>query len=412
MLAALPLAVLAGSPQRVGLSAVIAATYMVAAVITSRGRRIDRVLVAYAGLVAAWMALSWLRTTFLLDLRPDQLSYANSKTAYFVLIVLPMAAAVALMVERAEAIWPAAIMQIAIGAGVAALTVVLMGERFLGAQRYSWQGDLVALGTVLAIQPWPIQRLKASAILGVLGVFGIGLAGSRQAVAAAIAAMLVSAAFWGASRFHSAARHRLRFALAGRYVLLPLALVVLLVGYIAITYAGDLGFHLTWAGIARGCGSTSCNCVSDRLISLEASPGDRDKLLLRGVQLFASHPILGAGLGSFAGVIPDSLQPGHFYEYPHNVLLEVASETGIVGLLLVMGPLAMGWAALFWKGIQTASASIAGILMFVAVFFTVANLSGDIPSERGLWIFGIVAFKLGVDAVRVGREQEVVPKAA
>ena len=72
----------------------------------------------------------------------------------------------------------------------------------------------------------------------------------------------------------------------------------------------------------------------------------------------------------------------------------------------------MGWAALFWKGIQTASASIAGILMFVAVFFTVANLSGDIPSERGLWIFGIVAFKLGVDAVRVGREQEVVPKAA
>jgi hypothetical protein len=36
--------------------------------------------------------------------------------------------------------------------------------------------------------------------------------------------------------------------------------------------------------------------------------------------------------------------------------------------------------------------------MIVAVFLIVANLSGDIPSARGLWIFGIVALKLGIDA--------------
>ncbi|HEY0829519.1 MAG TPA: O-antigen ligase family protein [Candidatus Dormibacteraeota bacterium] len=401
MLAALPLAVLAGSPQRVGLSAGIAVAYVAAAVMTLGGQRVDRMLLAYVGVAAAWMALSWLRTRYLLHLQPDQLSYGIDKTLYFVLIVLPMAAAVALMIERAEAVWPAAIMQIAIGAGVAVLTVVLMGERFLGAQRYSWQGDLIALGTVLAIQPWPVQRFKASAIIGVLGVFGIGLAGSRQAVAAAIVAMLASAAFWGTSRYLSAPRRRLRFALSGRYVLLPLAIVALLVAYIGITYAGDLGLHLTWTGLTRASGSMSCNCVSDRLISLEASPGDRDQLLLRGVHLFATNPILGAGLGSFAGAIPDSLQAGHFYQYPHNVLLELAAETGIVGVLLVMGPLLVGWAALFWRGVQTASAPIANILMFVAVFFTVANISGDIPSERGLWIFGIVAFRLGVEVLRV-----------
>jgi hypothetical protein len=33
-------------------------------------------------------------------------------------------------------------------------------------------------------------------------------------------------------------------------------------------------------------------------------------------------------------------------------------------------------------------------MMIVAVFFTVSNLSGDIPSDRGLWIFGILALKL------------------
>ena len=36
--------------------------------------------------------------------------------------------------------------------------------------------------------------------------------------------------------------------------------------------------------------------------------------------------------------------------------------------------------------------------MIVTVFFTVSNLSGDIPSDRGLWVFGILAFKLGIDA--------------
>ncbi len=61
-------------------------------------------------------------------------------------------------------------------------------------------------------------------------------------------------------------------------------------------------------------------------------------------------------------------------------------------------PLLVGWVVLLWGGIQRASPAIAGVMMLVAVFFAVANLSGDIPSDRGLWIFGIVALKLGIDA--------------
>ena len=49
-------------------------------------------------------------------------------------------------------------------------------------------------------------------------------------------------------------------------------------------------------------------------------------------------------------------------------------------------------------GIQRASPAIASLIMVVAVFFIVANISGDIPSDRGMWIFGIVALKLGIDA--------------
>src|SRR5213079_207481 len=149
---------------------------------------------------------------------------------------------------------------------------------------------------------------------------------------------------------------------------------------------GAIAFTYHWTP------TSYCYCVTYRLISLESNAGDRDKLLYRGFQLLAQDPILGSGLGSFAGAIQDSLSPGHFYQYPHNVPLEIASETGIVGALLILFPLLLGWAALFWHGVKLASAPIASTLMLLAIFFTVANVSGDIPSERGLWIFGIVAF--------------------
>src|SRR5438552_9284631 len=268
----------------------------------------------------------------------------------------------------------------------------------LGADRYSWQGNLIALGTVLAIQPWPIHRIRASAILGVVGVVGIMLAGSRQALAAAAVGLVLSALYWGASRYLGGVGtvwSRLRSAVTGGYVILPLALLVLTAGYLAVTYAGYAGVHL-WGGAST---SSSCHCVTDRIVSLETNAGDRDKLFAHGVQLFLSNPILGGGLGSFAGAVPDSLHPGHFYQYPHNVPLEIASETGIVGALLILFPLLLGWAALFWRGVKLASAPIASTLMLLAIFFTVANVSGDIPSERGLWIVGIVAFKLGVDYI-------------
>ena len=102
-------------------------------------------------------------------------------------------------------------------------------------------------------------------------------------------------------------------------------------------------------------------------------------------------------MGSFDGLVADTETIGHVYQYPHNVPLEVAAETGLIGFLLIIVPLLVGWLAFFWSGIKRASPAVAGITMILAIFFVVANLSGDIPSDRGMWIFGIVAFKLGMD---------------
>ncbi|HYU63105.1 MAG TPA: O-antigen ligase family protein [Verrucomicrobiae bacterium] len=398
LLAALPVAVLAGSPQRVFLSAAIAAAYVFAAIATLRSEQLDRVVMGYLGVVAAWMVISWLRSAFLLHLQPDQLAYGTSKTGYFVLVVLPMAAAVALMIERAEAFWPTALAQVAVGSAVALVTLITLGSHFLGTDRYSWQGNLIALGTVVAVQRWPIQRFPASLSLGLLGIAGVMMAGSRQAVVALVAGLLLSAAFWAAVRYRTAigsAWERLRAVATERYVLLPIALVLLTIGFLAVTYTGVSGIGLGASGTA-----SSCHCVTDRFVGLESSAGDRDRLLALGARLFVHNPILGAGLGSFAGQVPDSLHTGQFYEYPHNVPLEVAAETGAIGFVLVFGPLLAGWILLFRHGVKRASAPAATVLVVLAVFFTVANLSGDIPSERGLWIFGLVAFKLGIDRLR------------
>jgi O-antigen ligase len=126
--------------------------------------------------------------------------------------------------------------------------------------------------------------------------------------------------------------------------------------------------------------------------------------------------VLGTGVGSFAGVIPNTstigTTIGGVYQYPHNVPLEVAAETGLIGFLLLFVPLLATWLALFWTGIQRASPAIAALLSFVAIFFVVANLSGDLPSNRGMWVFGIVALKLGIDAWQARTAAAEAPSTA
>ncbi len=390
MLAALPIAILVSSPQRPALALVIAVAYVVLAVFSFRFSRTNRVMLAYVAVVAVWMTISWLRTKYLLHLDPSQVAYGTSKYEYFTFVILPMAAAVAMIVEKAEDAWPAAASQLAIGAVIALITVALLGDRILGADRYSWQGDLIALGTLIAVQPWLVKNIWASAAIGVLGVAGIIFAGARQSLVAFALALLLSAVYWAVSAYLRETRGKpnaFRQAVAGRYVLLPLVLLVLTGGAIAVTF--NRPTH------------TYCNCITDRLISLEGNAGDRDKMLYRGFQLLGQDPILGTGLGSFAGAVPNSLSKGNFYQYPHNVPLEVASETGLIGFILIFAPLVGGWLLLLWSGIKWGSPGIAGVMMIVAVFFTVSNLSGDIPSDRGLWIFGIVALKLGLGAAWV-----------
>src|SRR5439155_778057 len=103
---AVPIAILVSSPQRPAVALVISFGYIVMALFSFRLSRANRLMLAYVGLVAAWMTISWLRSTYLLHLNSEQLSYGTQKFEYFVFVVLPMAAAVAIIVEQVEDVWP------------------------------------------------------------------------------------------------------------------------------------------------------------------------------------------------------------------------------------------------------------------------------------------------------------------
>ena len=76
---------------------------------------------------------------------------------------------------------------------VGLITIAFLGDRILGVDRYTWQGNLIALGTLVAVQPWLIKNFWASAAIGVLGVGGIMFAGARQSLGAFGVALVLSA---------------------------------------------------------------------------------------------------------------------------------------------------------------------------------------------------------------------------
>ena len=58
--------------------------------------------------------------------------------------------------------------------------------------------------------------------------------------------------------------------------------------------------------------------------------GGRGIWLLAGVQMFLDNPILGAGFGRFNLM-------GDYDTYPHNLIIEILCETGIVGFVVIIG---------------------------------------------------------------------------
>jgi len=116
----------------------------------------------------------------------------------------------------------------------------------------------------------------------------------------------------------------------------------------------------------------------------------RIALAAEAIRGIASHPILGQGLGSYRVMFihPENHRLSDVYTYPHNLLLEIAFEGGIVGLVLLLVAAGM-------LGVAAARASVLDRyrvpLLGFAVYMAVTTMfSGDFYDSRLLWLAPIV----------------------
>jgi len=111
----------------------------------------------------------------------------------------------------------------------------------------------------------------------------------------------------------------------------------------------------------------------------DSSVGARVDLFGAALRLFAERPIFGHGTGSFASYASGTVGLTDL-PYPHNILLQVGAELGVVGLALVV--ILVASAAL---GRLPASRSWVAVRLLFAFLFVEGLVSGDLYSDRMLW---------------------------
>ena len=100
----------------------------------------------------------------------------------------------------------------------------------------------------------------------------------------------------------------------------------------------------------------------------------RAVLLDTGVGLFLGAPLQGVGLGGFAAI--------GFLEYPHNLVVEIASELGLIGIILLA----------IWLVLAIRGAAGSPLLMALLVATTVfALFSGSVASNAEFWMVSALA---------------------
>lgn len=122
--------------------------------------------------------------------------------------------------------------------------------------------------------------------------------------------------------------------------------------------------------------------VPDRLLSFEdGSTQVRADAATLTIDHIRDNP-LGTGFGSLEYVVAPAGPRALFY--PHNVVLEVAGEAGLFAALVFVGVIAVVTYRLWKRGTSFGDNVTLSLLVY---FFVNACVSGDINSNRGLWLF-------------------------
>jgi O-antigen ligase len=122
----------------------------------------------------------------------------------------------------------------------------------------------------------------------------------------------------------------------------------------------------------------------------ETSAADRVRLFRFAVEMFEERPLIGAGTGGFEALSPAALGPGAD-AYPHNAILQVAAEFGLLGLAPFLGVVYIGLFRPLPEGYT--GLAIRALFLF---FLLNAMVSGDIFTDRET--VGILLLILAIEA--------------
>jgi O-antigen ligase len=112
---------------------------------------------------------------------------------------------------------------------------------------------------------------------------------------------------------------------------------------------------------------------------------DRTDIWAAAWQLAVDHPVAGAGLDGFYGIV--GVNQG--VEYPHNYVLGVAAEGGAIGIGLLTTAIVL-WTATVRR--RNALPQMTGLAVAAAVFVGLSSLfSGDYYDSRLAWLFAALA---------------------
>lgn len=239
------------------------------------------------------------------------------------------------------------------------------GDSYLG------YGRICGMGAIIAIAFWATRRGFDATRLLQLGLFGLFVlvlligGGRGPLISAFVPMLLIVLIGWklGGSG--------LRLMKMQIPILLAMATVVGLVGYAISSSDVDLGQLATLArfrGIAEG------NLVS-------GSDVTREDNVEQALAWIPRAPFIGQGIGSW----PTVVRHIDIQDHPHNMVLEVMFELGLVGVVLLGTVFVMCLRNVTLVRLRTDPLMLAAAMLAINAFMN-AMTSGDLGENRSVFV--------------------------
>jgi O-antigen ligase len=314
-------------------------------------------------------------------------SYGTQKLELFASGALPAMLAAVIVARRREDfdLFIGLTLVVAVFTAAALFTQLIGGHEtayFTGRYTLSSQespidlGRQTGIGLLLALylvisSPTVWVRLAALAALPVLAV-GLIASGSRGPVVGVTLGLVV---LLGLISADAASRRRLPAIVVG---------VVGAVVLVAQIVPGQATLRALSVLTGTGAGVSS---------------NGRSELWSQALSTFQAHQVMGIGTGGFASLNPTEM-------YPHNLLLEVSAELGLLGLALLLGLLISGGVVLVATCRRAVSRDRVRAALVLSLFVAAlvnAMFSGDVSTNSDVWLALGLGVGLAPEAVRAGR---------